>query len=92
MCGFDGAARCEICIFDMHRTQRERKCFLCVCSKLSAKDKKECIRQYDRLLSDHMQVSVLSEEADVFCSWHINGVRADDMVAFSIDVLFTIYI
>jgi hypothetical protein len=77
MCGFNGADRCDVCIFDMKSSKHPKKCLISVCTKLSAKDKKECIRQYDRLLSDHMKVPGLSEGADVFCSWHVNGVRSN---------------
>lgn len=87
MCGFNGAERCDVCVFDMKNWKHPRRCLISVCTKMSVKGKNDCIMEYNRLLSEHMQVSVLSEGDDVFCSWHINGVSptcATDIVFYSL--------
>ena len=86
LCGLNGKDRCDVCTFHMKTSkyQSQRRCLVSVCTNLSLEDKKEYIRQYDRLLSDHMMDSLLSEGAEVFCSWHVNGVRTHSVSELSI--------
>jgi hypothetical protein len=74
VCGLNGADRCDVCAFNSNYSNQIGKCCMSVCTNMNNEDKMKCISQYEQLLSDHMKISELKEGADVFCSWHVNGV------------------